>query len=137
MVQIRIVANTEKGRSGAQQRFPMWCLLHFALVFACFACSEEEKVQTPEGMVLIPAGIFQMGSTTGDVDEAPVHMVELDAFYIDQHEVTNAEYRRSLLLLDTLRHEGSAILLSTNFSSRVTNRGTTRISIIQINPSQR
>ena len=93
MVQIRIFANTEKGRSGAQQRFPMWCLLHFALFFAYFACSEEEKVQTPEGMVLIPAGTFQMGSTTGDVDEAPVHTVELDAFYIDQHEVTNAEYR--------------------------------------------
>ena len=93
MVQIRIVANTEKGRSGAQPRFPMWCLLHFALIFACFACSEEGAVQPPEGMVLIPAGTFQMGSTTGDVDEAPVHTVELDAFYIDQHEVTNAEYR--------------------------------------------
>ena len=34
-----------------------------------------------------------MGSTTGDVNEAPVHTVELDAFYMDQHEVTNAEYK--------------------------------------------
>ena len=71
----------------------MWCLLHFALVFAWLACSEEEVAQPPEGMVLIPAGTFQMGSTTGDVDEVPVHTVELDVFYIDQHEVTNAEYQ--------------------------------------------
>ena len=71
----------------------MWCLLHFALVFAWLACSEEEVAQPPEGMGLIPAGTFQMGSTTGDVDEVPVHTVELDAFYIDQHEVTNAKYQ--------------------------------------------
>ena len=71
----------------------MWCLLHFALVFIYLACSEEEAAEPPEGMVLIPAGTFQMGSTTGDVDEVPVHTVELDAFYIDQHEVTNAKYQ--------------------------------------------
>lgn len=95
MVAVRAISNTEKGRNGAQRRFSMWCLLHFALVFICFACSEaeEEVAKPPEGMILIPAGTFQMGSTTGDVDEAPVHTVELDAFYIDQHEVTNAEYR--------------------------------------------
>ena len=34
-----------------------------------------------------------MGSTTGDVNEAPVHTVELDAFYMDQYEVTNAKYQ--------------------------------------------
>ena len=93
MVGVKTVSNSEEGRDGAQQRFPMWCLLHFALVFAWLACSEEEVAQPPEGMVLIPAGTFQMGSTTGDVDEAPVHTVELDAFYIDQYEVTNAEYQ--------------------------------------------
>ena len=41
-------------------------------------------------MVLVPAGKFQMGSTTGDVDERPVHTVDVDAFYIDLHEVTNS-----------------------------------------------
>ncbi len=46
----------------------------------------------PAGMALIPAGTFQMGSTTGDADESPVHAVSLDAFYMDTHEVTNAEY---------------------------------------------
>ena len=63
---------------------------------ACFlllaGCSEETEDQTasPPGMVLVPAGKFQMGSTTGDVDERPVHTVDVDAFYIDLHEVTNS-----------------------------------------------
>ncbi len=46
----------------------------------------------PAGMVLIPAGTFQMGSTTGDTDESPVHPVSVEAFHMDTHEVTNAEY---------------------------------------------
>ncbi len=42
-------------------------------------------------MVLIPAGTFQMGSEAGG-DEGPIHTVHLDAFYMDQYEVTNALY---------------------------------------------
>ncbi len=38
----------------------------------------------PEGMVLIPAGEFQMGSNDGDDDEKPVHTVYVDAFYMDK-----------------------------------------------------
>ena len=45
-------------------------------------------------MVLIPAGDFQMGSNTGDSDEKPVHTVYVDAFYMDIHEVTNAQYKQ-------------------------------------------
>lgn len=51
------------------------------------------SAQTPDDMVLIPAGEFQMGSTNGERDEKPVHTVYLDAFYIDKHEVTVGEYR--------------------------------------------
>ena len=40
----------------------------------------------------IPAGTFQMGSDSGDSDEQPVHSVALDAFWMDQTEVTNAQY---------------------------------------------
>ena len=47
-------------------------------------------------MVLIPAGEFQMGSDTGERDERPVHIVYLDAFYIDPYEVTVGEYKRFL-----------------------------------------
>jgi len=45
-------------------------------------------------MVLIPAGGFQMGSNDGMRNEKPVHIVYLDAFYIDKYEVTNAQYRQ-------------------------------------------
>ncbi len=44
-------------------------------------------------MVYVPAGTFQMGSTEGDDDEQPLHTVYLDAFWIDQTEVTNGQYQ--------------------------------------------
>jgi eukaryotic-like serine/threonine-protein kinase len=43
-------------------------------------------------MVCVPAGEFKMGSEEGDDNEKPVHPVYLDAFWIDQTEVTNAMY---------------------------------------------
>jgi len=46
----------------------------------------------PYPMVLVPAGTFAMGSTTGQANEEPVHMVTLDAFYMDMYEVTIAQY---------------------------------------------
>ena len=50
--------------------------------------------ETPPGMVLIPAGDFEMGSNDGENDEQPVHTVYVDAFYMDKYEVTNAEYKK-------------------------------------------
>jgi len=47
----------------------------------------------PPDMVYVPAGEFIMGSDEGESDEQPVHTVHLDAFYIDETEVTNAQYR--------------------------------------------
>lgn len=47
-------------------------------------------------MVLVPAGEFMMGAQVEDKlatdDERPAHSVYLDAFYIDQYEVTTARY---------------------------------------------
>ncbi len=45
-------------------------------------------------MVYVPAGQFEMGSTEGSADEQPVHTVILDGFWIDQTEVTNAQYQK-------------------------------------------
>ena len=54
--------------------------------------------ETPEidgmTMLYVPAGEFQMGSDNGERDEKPVHTVYLDAFWIDQSEVTNAMYAK-------------------------------------------
>ncbi len=46
-------------------------------------------------MVYVPAGEFEMGSYFfGYSDEQPVHSVNLDAYWIDQTEVTNGQYER-------------------------------------------
>ncbi len=48
-----------------------------------------------DGMVLIPAGNFQMGSEEFIAynNEDPIHTVYLDAFYMDKYPVTNEEYK--------------------------------------------
>jgi formylglycine-generating enzyme required for sulfatase activity len=43
-------------------------------------------------MVYVPAGEFEMGSKDGPDDEQPVHTVGLGGFWIDQTEVTNAQF---------------------------------------------
>jgi len=45
-------------------------------------------------MVLIPAGSFEMGDYHDNTSIAlPVHTIELDEFYMDVMEVTNAQYQ--------------------------------------------
>ena len=53
----------------------------------------------PVGMVLIPAGEFDMGSDDPGTDdrEQPVHKVYVDAFYMDATEVTNHQFKEFLL----------------------------------------
>ncbi len=53
----------------------------------------------PEGMVLIPEGDFVMGSENAiaDNDEQPEHTVFIDAFFIDENEVTNAEFKEFVI----------------------------------------
>lgn len=50
--------------------------------------------ERPEGMVWVPGGEFLMGSTDplARPDEAPVHRVRVDGFWIDSTEVTNAQF---------------------------------------------
>jgi len=45
-------------------------------------------------MVLIPAGKFVFGSDTDQRDEAPERIMELGDYYIDRHEVSNADFLR-------------------------------------------
>jgi len=57
---------------------------------------------TPDGMVFVPGGIFRMGDCAGDhaadvfgeLNEDPVHTVQLDAFYISAREITQGEWER-------------------------------------------
>jgi formylglycine-generating enzyme required for sulfatase activity len=62
------------------------------------ACTSIGQTWTSpiDGMTLVcvPVGEFNMGSDNDDSDEKPVHQVTLDAYWIDQSEVTNAMYQQ-------------------------------------------
>ena len=47
-----------------------------------------------DGMVLVKGGEFLMGAADGMEYEAPVHEVTVKSFWIDQHEVTVAEFAK-------------------------------------------
>lgn len=58
------------------------------------------------GMVEIPAGEFLMGSDfAAALDARPAHRVELPAFWVDRHEVTNAQFGR---FIDATGYETTA-----------------------------
>jgi len=51
-------------------------------------------------LTLIPAGWFSMGSEAGQENERPVHRVWVDSFYLENCQVTNAEYAIFLKLTE-------------------------------------
>ena len=62
--------------------------------------TEQKTVLRPKGkppakeMVWIPGGSFTMGSNDHYPEEAPAHPVSVDAFWMDQYVVTNAQFSR-------------------------------------------
>jgi formylglycine-generating enzyme len=48
----------------------------------------------PENMIFIAGGTFRMGSDQHYAEEAPVHRVSVDDFWIDRAPVTNREFRK-------------------------------------------
>lgn len=77
----------------------------FSSLAALYACqgsgtkgqppaTDSIPADTSNKMVLIPGGSFQMGGddSTGQPDEYPKHLVQVDTFWMDEHEVTNAEF---------------------------------------------
>ena len=55
---------------------------------------DSEGIRLADGMqmVYVPEGAFTMGSDEGEENEKPAHQVYLDAYWIDQTEVSNAMY---------------------------------------------
>ena len=49
--------------------------------------------ETDSRMIFIPGGVFEIGDDTSEEnDEKPARRVQIDSFYIDETEVTNAAY---------------------------------------------
>jgi formylglycine-generating enzyme required for sulfatase activity len=92
-----------------------WCLAAIATGVLSLAAAPSDQAKDGETaslqivkgkdgapMILIPAGPFTMGSNDGLPNERPEHTVTLDAYYIDQYEVTLVLYRQ---FLEATNHE--------------------------------
>jgi formylglycine-generating enzyme required for sulfatase activity len=59
---------------------------------------KEEQISQIPSMVWIPGGIYDMGASDSDrmalSHEKPKHTVKVDGFYMDETEVTNAQFSR-------------------------------------------
>ncbi|GAB4333885.1 MAG: hypothetical protein Kow0099_05800 [Candidatus Abyssubacteria bacterium] len=53
----------------------------------------DQPPDTPPGMVYVPAGEFIRGNDLEFSNERPKRQIYLDAYYIDQFEVTNSQYK--------------------------------------------
>src|SRR5262245_24096053 len=62
-----------------------------ALIMAAYNPAPTRAGGAKEEMVLVKGGLFRMGSEAF-ADSKPVHSVQVKGFYMDAHEVTNAQY---------------------------------------------
>jgi sulfatase modifying factor 1 len=53
----------------------------------------NDPVSPPSDMVWVPGGTFSMGSNDHYPEEAPVHHVRVDGFWIDRTPVTNRQFK--------------------------------------------
>ena len=59
------------------------------------SAQSEAPTKPPfENTVWIPGGTFLMGSDKHYPEEAPAHEVTVEGFWMDQHTVTNEEFRK-------------------------------------------
>lgn len=87
--------------------------LFLIFLFLIFSCKEEKKsfsyqpevirdkpegISNPKGMVWIPGGRFIQGAVEKDSmamdHEKPGHSVQVDGFFMDETEVTNAQFKK-------------------------------------------
>ena len=64
-----------------------------AIFFSIISANLYSQNDIPKNMALLPKGEFSMGkNSAGTSDWQPEHKVTIDAFYLDQYEVTNRQY---------------------------------------------
>src|SRR3989442_10353740 len=61
-------------------------------VIVVFAASLHPGIADADGIMLVPAGAFWMGSDDGVSNERPLHRIFVRDFWIERHKVTNAEF---------------------------------------------
>ena len=64
------------------------------LMLVPFLMGATDPPTAPEGMVWIPGGTFEVGSESplARPEERPVHRATVSGFFMDRHEVTNAQF---------------------------------------------
>ena len=75
-----------------------------ALPVAAHAIGHDETGAASANTVRIEAGSYRIGTDRGGADEQPAQVIKLDAFSIDRHEVTNAQF---VAFLEAMRAERS------------------------------
>ncbi len=72
----------------------IWIFVIILLItsFLIFQKINLQSIKSTE-MVFVKGGTFQMGSTSGDSDEKPIHSVTVSGFYIENVEVTQKEWK--------------------------------------------
>ena len=84
---------------GPVVRLSALALAAFALSYLVFGYGvpfiKKAAITRPPGMVWIPGGEVTMGTddAIGWADEKPAHRVRVDGFWVDQTDVTNAQFR--------------------------------------------
>ena len=63
----------------------------FFIGTAEFAVAQKDPLN--HEMIFVEGGTFQMGSSSGESIEMPIHTVTLSAFYIGKYEVTQAQWK--------------------------------------------
>ncbi len=70
-----------------------YLLIPFILLcFTFITCRVNKNIVQDKPMIFIEGGSFMMGTSKGKKWDRPPHEVNLTSFYMDQYEVTNAEY---------------------------------------------
>lgn len=98
-VVVHSVANPEGERfPSAMKRVLIMLSLAIGAFVVAYAATQlsREPLDAPPGMVWIRGGEFLMGtdSELGWPEEKPAHPVRVDGFWIDETEVTNAQFRQ-------------------------------------------
>ena len=67
--------------------------LIWIIALFCASCVSNEIQDEKSKMVLVEGGTLVFGDTTGKENETPSVSVIMPSFYLDEHEVTNADFK--------------------------------------------